>query len=405
MSGDATIPFMLRRVLWILVIGSVAFAGLLLLAAYGPDLRRARDGGSHPLSISAVGYKGLVDLIGYSGGTAALLRDEQALGTRDLLVLTPEARTDPAEIAKRVAARTNAPTLIILPKWSVKARDLHPGWVERTGTIAPDVVTALLADIAPIHVIDVPVPNTRAVQLSAVGGMTAGASTGLPMATRRLEGLGIDPLLADSKGRAVLAAVSGRQLYVLAEPDLLANHGLRNSATARSALALLANLNASGAEAIAFDLTLNGLGQTKNLLKLAFEPPFVALTLSLLGAALLAGLHGGARFGPVRRDERMLAFGKRALVDNVSALIVRAGREAATGARYASFTRDAVAGATGAPRRSGEGALTLYLDRLGGDEASYSALAEAAQTASSREELLAAARALYSWRRTYKRDG
>lgn len=38
---------------------------------------------------------------------------------------------------------------------------------------------------------------------------------------------------------------------------------------------------------ITFDLTLNGLGESKNLLTLAFEPPFLAATLCLLFAALV----------------------------------------------------------------------------------------------------------------------
>ena len=114
----------------------------------------------------------------------------------------------------------------------------------------------------------------------------------------------------------------------LADPDLINNHGLRNAETARAALALIDALNSTGARQVDFDLTMNGLGArgaAPNLLQLAFEPPFLAMTLALFVAALLAGLHGAFRFGPARREERAIAFGKAALVENSAGLIRLAG--------------------------------------------------------------------------------
>lgn len=52
--------------------------------------------------------------------------------------------------------------------------------------------------------------------------------------------------------------------------------------------------------AVMFDLTLHGVGQKYDLAKLLLEPPFLALTLSVLAAAVLAFLHGLGRFGPPR---------------------------------------------------------------------------------------------------------
>ncbi|PTQ09431.1 hypothetical protein CLG96_14660 [Sphingomonas oleivorans] len=399
-------PFSGRTIFWVILVGVVAFGGLLLLGAYGPDLNRSRNGGAHPLSISAVGYKGLVDLIGYSGGKAALLRDERALATEDLLILTPEISTSPDEIAKRVESRLAKPTLIVLPKWRTQAQELHRGWVQKMGMVDATELDALIAKIGNARIATIEQPEGASTRLRATGLLSETAAIILPDVVHRIEGKSIEPLLVDDKGRMVLAGIGGRKLYILAEPDLLANHGLKSAATARAALAMLDDLNATGAEAIAFDLTLNGFGSSKNLLKLGFEPPFLALTLSLLGAALLAGLHAAARFGPARDEERAISFGKLALVENVAALIVRARREASTGWRYALLTREAVAMATGAPQRADEATLIAYLDRLGdGQAGTYSALAEDARLAADRDEVLAAARALYHWRRKFVREG
>ena len=97
---------------------------------------------------------------------------------------------------------------------------------------------------------------------------------------------------------------------------------------ARSALAMLDFLNSTDADGVLFDVTANGLGRSRSPLKLAFDPPFLAVTLTIFAAMLLAAWQALNRFGPVRRRERAIAFGKAALVDNSAALIRKAGREA-----------------------------------------------------------------------------
>ncbi|MDP8913529.1 MAG: hypothetical protein M3N39_08140, partial [Pseudomonadota bacterium] len=73
--------FNLRLVAALIAAGIAAFAAFMLLAAYAGDFRSGRDGRAHALSVAAVGFKGVVDLVGYSGGTAHLVRSEEELGT------------------------------------------------------------------------------------------------------------------------------------------------------------------------------------------------------------------------------------------------------------------------------------------------------------------------------------
>ena len=172
--------------------------------------------------------------------------------------------------------------------------------------------------------------------------------------------------------------------------------------TAQAALALIERLNSTDAEGVDFDLSVNGIGAdtSKSLLRLAFEPPFMAMTLALVIAALLAGLHGAFRFGPVRREERAIAFGKAALVENSAGLIRQAEREAALGGAYADVVRQEVARTTGAPPWLQEGELDHYLNKLGrADEASFSELAAELHMAGDRHRLMAAARALFAWKK------
>jgi len=209
----------------------------------------------------------------------------------------------------------------------------------------------------------------------------------------------VTPLLA-GPGGALLAQLDERPLYVLADPDLINNHALKNPRTARAALQLLDELSTTDARSIQFDVTLNGFGKQPNALKLIFEPPFLALTLSMFVAALLAGLHGVYRFGPEERDERAIAFGKAALVENSAGLIKLARREHRLGSAYAEVIAEEAARASGAPPGLRGADLEAYLDRLSPpDGPKFSRLAARAGAASDRSELVAAALALFSWKK------
>ena len=194
----------------------------------------------------------------------------------------------------------------------------------------------------------------------------------------------------------MLGQIGEHPFYVLADPDLLSNIGMRDPVQARAALDLLDFLNATGAKSIAFDVTLNGLGHAPSPLKLAFDPPFLAMTLALAIAALLAGIQATARFGATRRRERAIAFGKAALIDNAAALVRKAGRQGVLGPRYLELVRDRAGTVFGVPPRLRDQAYDVYLDRLGG-RARFSELAEQARIATDPRAMLHAAQALHHW--------
>jgi hypothetical protein len=140
------------------------------------------------------------------------------------------------------------------------------------------------------------------------------------------------------------------------------------------------------------------------VLRLAFEPPFLAMTLALVAAALLAGLHGAFRFGPTLVEARSIALGKTALVENSAGLIRLAEREARLGAAYADVVRQETARTTGAPAALPDSDLDAYLNRLGKpDRPAFSELAARLAGARDRHELMASARALSDWRKSVLR--
>jgi len=150
---------------------------------------------------------------------------------------------------------------------------------------------------------------------------------------------------------------------------------------------------------VAFDLTLNGFGSSPNVLKLAFEPPFLPLTLALFVATLLAALHGAVRFGAAREEAPALAFGKTALIENSAALFRIARREHRAGGAYAEMIREAAAHDSGAHLALGDAELDSYLDRVSPpDGPKFSTLAANAREAS-RADIVQRARALFQWKK------
>ena len=383
-----------RIVIALIAAGVVAFGAMLLLMAYGGNMGSSRDGRTHALSAAATGYKALVSLAGEFNETRLVRKVEEE--GEDLLVVSLEPFSDPERVATLIARRSERPTLFILPKWFTMPDAERRGWVRRIGPGAGSMASGAFRGVT------VEVGRDRPAATEAAGeGALSGIQFPVPAAPQTIAGKDISPLVELPGRGALIAQLGAAPHYVVADPDLVNNHGLRDPRRAAAALAMLARLN-DNRETLAFDLTMNGFGtgNSKSLLRLAFEPPFVAMTLALFIAALLAGLHGAFRFGPPRREARAIAFGKAALVENSAGLIRLADREARLGGAYVDVVRDETARLTGAPYWLQGERLDRYLDRLSkAGRPSFSDLADQIRAERDRRGLLAAARALADWKK------
>ena len=396
---SAAAPFNPRLVVGLVGAGILAFAALLLLLAYGGGLGAPRGGGgANVQSVAATGFKGLEQLVRASY-TTEMVRDPEDLDSEVLLVVTVEERTTAADYREMLRRRAGRPTLIILPKWVTRPNPRRSGWVSALGPGAGGLVAAQLGLKTRLSNAD----RSRGAMRFANGvEQLSGLRLPVPTAAQTFREGELVPAVSIPGGGALVARYADEPHYVLADPDLLNNHGLRDLANARAAIGLIAALDIDDTGVVQFDLTLTGLaaGVSPNALRLAFEPPFLVLTLALFIAALLAGVHGAFRFGPVRREERAIALGKAALVENSAGLIRLAGREAHLGTAYADVVRSEAARAASAPACLQGEELDAYLDRLGrGDGPRFSELAAQLDAAQGRQGLMAAARALFQWKK------
>jgi hypothetical protein len=394
-----TNPFNPRLVYGLIAAGIITFAALVLMLAYGPPLREGQGqvDRAQMLSPSAVGYKGLAQLVGRFR-QANVISSPGDLDYEDLFVMAVGESTRPEDIEWVRARRASRATLIILPKWITARHGRRRDWVRLIGPGAGDSVARTLG---------FQLRNAgrrRPGEIARGADILEGMAIPVPAYPQLIDGPDLTALVSLPEGGTLVARIGDQPHYVVADPDLLNNHRLSDPRVARAALALIDGFNATDATSVNFgtfsDQAESGPGPQPSLIRLAVEPPFLAMTLALIVAALLAGLHGAVRFGQPRREERAIALGKAALVENSAGLIKLAGREARLGAAYADVVRQDTARAVAAPPALSGSALDAYLDRLSrGDGPKFTSLVTEVVWARDRHELVAAARALFSWKK------
>lgn len=437
--------------------GAALFFAMLWLIGGDADFAGERGKGqAHASSNGLNGYTGLARLVEAEGYTVERSRNRADLETYGLLVLTPASFADGEEIAGILAKRRlRGPTLVILPKWwtSAPGRNLKPeirdkfkkGWVTLGPAEPAEWPTKLPQPYRFTHKL-FPKPVPIAMELAADpktgqrrvqpkqtakpapppsparwSGMGLAGVMPTPFTLYAEPGKGHEPLIRDAAGRVLAFAVNlaaheaaqqapeqgaGGDIRVainprtqpvvfLADPDLANNYGLAEPARAAAAVALVDKLaKADEIDRVVFDLTLAGFGASENLLTLAFRPPFLAATLSLLVALLIVGWRAFQRFGPaVVAHGPDIAFGKRQLIANGASLIIRARRFRLLGKPYAALAARRLAERLGLARHDGEAIDAALARRLPAEEP-FTRRAARLEAAQKPAEILAAAQSL-----------
>ncbi|MCT2559255.1 DUF4350 domain-containing protein [Tsuneonella sp. YG55] len=344
-----------------------------------------------------------------------------------LLVLTPTAWTDADALAEIVEQRRYVgPTLVILPKWftmrlPATAKGAKKGWVRLIAASAPGFAKDLEGALAMT-------PGIARLAGAAPDWEGLGLAGSLPDRTQVL-GLENGPwasLVRDSTGRDLVAYADDHGCYpvldaaagfdppdqdncepskwnvtVAFEPDLFNNYGMADRQRAMLA-AKVVDLAREGQDLpVVFDLTLAGLSGQRNLLTLAFAPPFLAATLCLLLALLVVAWRAFGRFGPPMAEARAIAFGKAHLAANSAGVLRRSGRVHLLGAPYAAMVARRLAATLGL-RSADRQAIDAALARRAPDAPAFSPLAARLEAARGPSETLRAAHALHALERTVR---
>lgn len=405
-TGDG--GFNPRLIAAVVAVGVIAFIALWALIALGPQLSSGQDGGGHALSKAAPGYAAVVDLAERAGVDVTLRRRIETGHYDDygpLLVLTPTHQSRADDISALLDAAGGTSVLLVLPKWIAPregGEGLKPGWVGSGFATTPSA-----AMLPPAYFGSAAIrmhPGKARVATAPVAGRAIPVF--LPDNVQTVAGAGLEPLIAAPGGDAVLARTHDRSLYILADPDLINNLAFASRDKARAAMLLIDTVaEDADADTLAFDLTLNGFGSQRSLLRFAFVPPFIGITLCLIAAGLLALWQAWMRFGPALKPERTIPVSKEALIANSADLIRQARREIDGAEAFVHSQRSAIARRLHAPAGLDAAATDAWIDRhIRPGGALFSPLARQLPLARNRHEFLEGAQALHDIRKDLLRD-
>jgi hypothetical protein len=344
---------------WIAAVAA-AFALSLYLMAFGGNETRRNTVGPSAYSRSAIGYAGLAELIRrvgipvVKGGTTAGPNDRPRL-----LIVAEPPLSSVAEDGKFAFGRANN-VLVILPKWQGLRSTSHQGWI---GDAEP----------MPAFVADGTIEKAGATGKTVVADLPErwtinllGTAPQLGSDVQLIENSNLRPIV--SAGERILIGEKvdrNRRIWIVSDPDILANHGLLNAGNAKLAIGIVNALRPRQGDVV-FDESVRGFAApATNPLALMFQFPFVTVTIQMVAAVALLLWATVVRFGAPEAVPVLLDAGKQGLIRNAANLLRHAGHPEMLVTNYVRSTIRAVARQLRAPPGLDPPALIAWIGRVG----------------------------------------
>ncbi|MCB9896398.1 MAG: hypothetical protein H6825_00205 [Planctomycetes bacterium] len=334
-DDDRDAPFRRRTLLAIAIVGGLSLAVTFWMLVFGGRIPSPPRLGDR----SAVGLDAFVTLLDESHVPLRTLSSDDDLGEPgDLLVLLPPDAASPAQLRRLRARLSGRRALVVLPKWRTEADGDHPGWAGSVRALDPSRVDDLLDLLLPrsFDVVRVDAPyeeRTRKPSLDA----------DLPYPQLLRTASSLEPILSDARGvlagRVRIPDAQG-DLFVLADVDLIDNHGLGRGANASVALGLIEALRNGGA--LVFDESVRVARDPGDVWGLLLEPP-LSYGLAQLGLTFVVLLLSAKRFGAPRPLREGLAAGSGPLLESTAELLLAGRHDAAMLLRYERLARQQLA--------------------------------------------------------------
>ncbi len=368
--------FSRRAVAWIVGTVAVSFVASILLGVYGKELERRPNARANTFSYSALGHRALAELLRSMGLEVRSRRvPGGGAGPRRPLILAEPDRVGMSgdlRALAREARSSGAPLVLVLPKWRGVSDKDKP---ERVSAVDFELENQIRSRLQALGIAGLyklvprrfPGKAVRCIATWRAGDLPVALSVDVEPAQLIPTPLedGFEPVVYCDGGILVTgrpATEESPQLLVIADPDLLNNHGLGRAENASVIYRLLTR--SLGAEGVVFDETIHGFRRAPGLLSEALSFPMalgVIQSLLLLGIVLWAGM---GRFGKPLPAAAGLAAGKEILIDNTAKLLAGGGYAADSLARYFRQTTRAVAAHYFLPSDLPEGERLARLQRI-----------------------------------------
>jgi hypothetical protein len=354
-----------RRTLWILVgLGVASFAFAIFVSVFGDEMGGVPSAGPDSYSRSALGHKAFVQLLEAYG--LRVLRSRHDSGVRagehaPLVIAEPRVGTDEQKATLTRMLAFAHEVLVVLPKRTGYPDPDKRAWINEAALVPEEQVKDVLAAL---HLDAELVRPAQAQTFHGQGDFPDGVALTQPQLLRFPEDAELEPLVESEAG--VLAArvtLNGTDVIVVADPDLIANHGLGDGENAALALRAVDELLSEGGKEVVLDETLHGHVSTPSLWRELFEFPLSLATATVLFALALLLWAAMGRFGKPLPPERALGAGKGFLIDNTAELTRYGGHAAHALERYLHAAVQEVARASHAPAHLGPAELREWLLR------------------------------------------
>lgn len=311
---------------------AVSLLAGLLMAVFQDKMETTNSSGADSFSRSAIGHQGFRLLLEEMGIPVIASRhgSAQKAGVKGLLVVAEpdltQARGQRGDIFRDMPLEAYT-ILVVLPKWQGYQDPTRPTWlvsVEEAGKENHELILEALGLEA--RIVRGEDPST----LTLAGGFLA--STPEIKEMQLLAGDALDPVIANEQG-ALLSyyfdtdednPFSYTHIYILSDPDLLANHGLGKGQNAAVAVKIIEMVQEQPG-LIVFDETLHGHQVSASPLATFFRFPQIFVTLQILVLALVLIWMAGGRFGAPLPPAPARDRGQEFLIDNTADLLNYSG--------------------------------------------------------------------------------
>jgi hypothetical protein len=347
-----------RTLAWLLGIGISCFAGMMLLFTLGSELFPTSSIQPSTYSKSAIGHQAWVRLLQNMGKTVLISRNDSVAKSGDgglLILAEPDIDGDERQPIEELLRAERV--LVVLPKYSANPSLLNSSWAGTVDRINTRYISEVLRQVTKTGTV---------LQLDASpqwlpSGL--GPAPDLPRPQMML-GSGLKPVITSKTGILLgLMEIEGSKIWVLSDPDLIANHGLLRGANAQLAVGIIDAI--SGGGPVIFDETIHDYYLDPNLLKALFQYPLVFVTTAAFAAILVLLWASTGRFGAPARTEPPLRMGKSTLVAAGADMLSFGRHEAPIAARYRKAVLEDVGRRIHAPLQADERTLSAWLDRVG----------------------------------------
>ena len=322
---------------------------------YGADRH-----GPSSYAVSALGYAGIAEVLRELGVPVAKSRRNPAADAKGgvLVIAEPDVDLLPQMILPILPPAEKI--LLVLPKWGGDTDKENPRWIRRAYPLVSFRAERVL------RLVDEQPKMERPETIEGLSLNEIGVAPELPKYPQFIKSDVLRPIVA-AGDRILLGELrkDGRVIWVLSDPDLIANHAFTPEGKgAAFAVSLIQKLRGGGP--VIFDETVHGFqSRPAAALRLLLQFPYSIITIQVVIGAILLLWATMGRFGSPDALPPTLTAGKAGLIANVAELMEFAGHERLIIQRYVENTIRDTARQLRAPKNLSYPQTLEWLIRLG----------------------------------------